>query len=66
MLLKRRLVAVPLLLASSALFAAGTSLRVVGSTTVNPVVVRAAEKLKAEKGLAIVVDTQIPRKWIKR
>lgn len=37
---------------------AAEALRVVGSTTVNPVVVRAAEKLKADKGLAIVVDTQ--------
>ncbi|MDX1997547.1 MAG: phosphate ABC transporter substrate-binding protein [Thermoanaerobaculia bacterium] len=58
MLLKRRLGLLAWLLTSSALFAASSSLRVVGSTTVNPVVVRAAEKLKAEKGLAIVVDTQ--------
>lgn len=33
-------------------------LRVNGSTTVNPVVVEAADALRAEKGLQIVVDTQ--------
>lgn len=37
---------------------AGRALRVDGSTTINPVVVEAAEALRAEKGLRIVVDTQ--------
>jgi phosphate transport system substrate-binding protein len=37
---------------------AGEALRVNGSTTVNPVVVKAAERLRAERGAAIVVDTQ--------
>lgn len=35
-----------------------TALRVTGSTTVNPVVSRAAEILRAERGREIVVDTQ--------
>jgi phosphate transport system substrate-binding protein len=39
--------------------AAGAApLRVVGSTTVNPVVVEAAEILRKEQGLTILVDTQ--------
>lgn len=37
---------------------AGNALRVVGSTTVNPVVSRAAEILRAEGARSIVVDTQ--------
>lgn len=37
--------------------AAGT-VRVNGSTTVNPIVVEAAESLRASKGMAILVDTQ--------
>ncbi|MFP3941273.1 MAG: substrate-binding domain-containing protein [Thermoanaerobaculia bacterium] len=37
---------------------ARNALRVVGSTTVNPVVSRAAEILRAEGGRSIVVDTQ--------
>lgn len=36
----------------------GEALRVNGSTTVNPVVVKAAERLRAVRGAAIVVDTQ--------
>jgi phosphate transport system substrate-binding protein len=35
-----------------------TALRVNGSTTVNPVVARAAELLRAEDGMRILVDTQ--------
>ncbi|MEM7050295.1 MAG: phosphate ABC transporter substrate-binding protein [Acidobacteriota bacterium] len=35
-----------------------SALRINGSTTVNPVVVRAAEILQAEQGLKILVDTQ--------
>jgi len=46
------------LLISGTAAAAGKALRVNGSTTVNPVVVEAAELLRAEKGLQIVVDTQ--------
>ncbi|HEX4953789.1 MAG TPA: phosphate ABC transporter substrate-binding protein [Thermoanaerobaculia bacterium] len=38
--------------------AGATPLRVVGSTTVNPLVSLAAEALRAERGLEIVVDTQ--------
>lgn len=53
---------IPVVLAALALCAAPLpatdALRVVGSTTVNPVVVKAAERLRAEKNLAIVVDTQ--------
>jgi phosphate transport system substrate-binding protein len=37
---------------------AGKTLRVNGSTTINPVVVEAADALRAEKGLQVVVDTQ--------
>lgn len=37
---------------------AAEALRVNGSTTVNPVVAEAAEILRAEEGMAIVVDTQ--------
>jgi len=37
---------------------AGGALRVNGSTTVNPVVARAAEALRAEEGMEILVDTQ--------
>lgn len=36
----------------------GHALRVNGSTTVNPVVARAAEILRAEEGMEILVDTQ--------
>ncbi len=36
----------------------GAALRVNGSTTVNPVVSRAAEVLRAERGMKITVDTQ--------
>lgn len=43
---------------SLAAFAASAALRIDGSTTVNPVVVEAAEILRRERGLAITVDTQ--------
>lgn len=55
--MKARLVLAGLVLLAPALFA-GDALRVNGSTTVNPVVVKAAERLLAERGQAIVVDTQ--------
>jgi len=49
-----------LLIAGAALTlaAAPAPLRVNGSTTVNPVVVEASEILRAERGLAIQIDTQ--------
>lgn len=46
------------LLAALLAMPAAAALRVDGSTTVNPVVVRAAEALRAERGQEIVVDTQ--------
>ncbi len=60
MLLMARPATVALLLASALWAGPGeaTPLRVVGSTTVNPVVSLAAETLRAERGLEIVVDTQ--------
>jgi len=52
----------PAALAALALFAPvpshAAALRIDGSTTVNPVVVKAAEILRAERGLEIVVDTE--------
>jgi len=47
-----------LLLATSSVPAAAAVLHAAGSTTVNPVVVEAAEILKARKGIEIQVDTQ--------
>jgi phosphate transport system substrate-binding protein len=55
LLLTVALVALP---AGAGASGAGRALRVDGSTTVNPVVVEAAEALRAERGLQIVVDTQ--------
>lgn len=46
------------LAATAAVFAAGPSLKVNGSTTVNVVAAEAAEILRAEKGMTITVDTQ--------
>src|SRR6266849_2732692 len=45
-------------LAAATLAFAAPALRVNGSTTVNPVVVEASEILRAERGLAIQIDTQ--------
>jgi phosphate transport system substrate-binding protein len=45
-------------LAATTLAAAAVPLRVNGSTTVNPVVAEASEILRAERGLAIQIDTQ--------
>jgi phosphate transport system substrate-binding protein len=50
--------ALTLLTLLSALPAHAAALRIDGSTTVNPVVVKAAEILRAEAGMEILVDTQ--------
>lgn len=47
-----------LLLCGGAVAAAGPALKVNGSTTVNLVAAEAAEVLRAERGMAITVDTQ--------
>jgi phosphate transport system substrate-binding protein len=54
----RRAAGAALLLLASPLLGAGWALKVNGSTTVNLVAAEAAEVLRAEKGLAITVDTQ--------
>ncbi len=54
----RLLLIVGATLVAASLAAAPGPLRVNGSTTVNPVVVEAADLLRAERGLAIQIDTQ--------
>ncbi|HYN22004.1 MAG TPA: phosphate ABC transporter substrate-binding protein [Thermoanaerobaculia bacterium] len=55
---RRRLLSVLLTLFLLSTIATAEVLRINGSTTVNPVVVEAAEALRAKKGLQIQVDTQ--------
>ncbi len=57
-MLLKRLSLVSSLLALGSAIAAGPSLKVNGSTTVNLVAAEAAEILRAEKGMTITVDTQ--------